>query len=119
MVITQQHYKILKYICQKNSVTYCQLKRKFKKQISINLLSQLVYNQYLNQLGGTTNNYGELIPIKDSTVFELTDAGIVEVERRQWFNPQFVLLQIVLPIVIAIITTLITIFLTTLLSPSL
>ena len=33
------------------------------------------------------------------------------VEENQWFNGQFVLLQIVLPIVIAIITTLITIFL--------
>lgn len=119
MIITKHHYKILKYVCQNSPVTYSCLKRKFKGSLSAKLLSQLVRNQYLEQLGGSVNNYGEPIPIKDSTAFELTDKGIVEVERRQWFNPQFVLLQIILPIIIAIITTLITIFLTALLSPSL
>ena len=48
--------------------------------------------------------YGD---VEDLPVF-LTYEGMAEVEARQWFNLQFVILQILLPVCIAIITTALT-----------
>lgn len=119
MVITKQHLRILRYIYRKKSVYYSRLSKKVKDPNLTDILDSLVYNHYVIQVGGKQNVYGEPIPIEDTTLFQLDLLGIAEVENSQWFNGQFVLLQIVLPVIIAVITTLITIFLTTLLSPSL
>lgn len=117
MAITKHSLKILRYIYHRKSVSYSKLNKKFDSIDAI--LDTFVRNHYVVQIGGNTNQYGEPIPFREDTLFRLDDLGIAEVENKQWFNLQFVLLQIILPIVIAIITTLITIFLTTLLSPSL
>ena len=117
MTITKHYLKILRFIYHRKTVPYSKLSKKFND--SYHALETLVMNQYVIQIGGSINQYGEPIPFKEDTLFQLGDPGIAEVESKQWFNLQFVLLQIVLPIVIAVITTLITIFLTMLLSPSL
>lgn len=111
MVITKQHFKILKYVYRHKTVSYQKLRQHFKKIDLLSPLDQFIRSRYIIQIGGYLNKYGEPIPITDSTYFKLDDLGIAEVESKQWFNFQFVLLQIILPIVIAIITTLITIFL--------
>lgn len=115
MIITKKHLRILKYVYKHKSVTFLKLKKHKKNDNLLELIEQLVLNHYLLQIGGSYNNYGEPVPISESTCFELDDLGIAEVESHQWFDFKFVLLQIILPIVIAIITTLITIFLTRLL----
>ncbi len=119
MIITKSYLRILRYINRKKSVPYSSLQKKFKDSSLSEMLESLTRNRYIIQIGGSMNEYGEPIEIQDNTFFKLDDLGTAEVESKQWFNLQFVLLQIILPVVIAIITTLITIFLTTSLSPSL
>ena len=119
MLITKSSLRILRYIYRKKSVSYSCLQKKFKNPDFSDVLEDLIQNSYIIQIGGSVNQYGEPVPFREDTLFKLDDLGIAEVESKQWFNLQFVLLQIVLPIFIAIITTLITIFLTVLLSPSL
>ena len=118
MIITKSNLKILKYIYRKKNVSYKSLQKKFYDYPDLTeTLESLVYHHYLTQIGGYQNNLGNPIPITTDTLFEMNELGCAEVERSQWFNGQFILLQIVLPIVIAVITTLITIFLTASLSP--
>lgn len=119
MTITKHSLRILRYIYHHKSVSYSQLNSKFGKATICETLDSFIRNHYVIQIGGHLNKYGEPVPVHEDTLFKLDELGIAEVESKQWFNLQFVLLQIVLPIVIAIITTLITITLTTLLSPSL
>lgn len=119
MIITKHSLRILKFIYHRKSVTYSQLNDKFKESTLRETLDTLIRNHYVIQIGGYINKYGEPVPICENTLFKLNELGIAEVESKQWFNLQFVLLQIILPIVIAIATTLITISLTALLSPSL
>lgn len=119
MVITKYSLHILRYLYHQRSSSYFNLSKKFKGPELQETLDALIRNGYVVQIGGFINEYGEPIPILDDTLLKLSDLGIAEVESKQWFNLQFVLLQIVLPIAIAIITTLITIYLTALLSPSL
>ena len=115
MAITKHSLKILRYIY--HQIAYSKLNMRFDDIDEI--LDSLVRSHYVIQIGGSINQYGEPVPFREDTLFKLDELGIAEVESKQWFNLQFVLLQIVLPIVIAIITTLITISLTVLLSPSL
>ena len=115
MIITKKHLRILKYVYKHKSISFRKLKKCKKIDNLLELLEQLVLNHYLQQIGGAYNDYGEPVPISESTCLKLDDLGIAEVESHQWFDFKFVLLQIILPIVIAIITTLITIFLTRLL----
>ena len=117
MVITKYYLRILRYLYRQKSTSYFNLSKKFKEPELQETLDALIRNGYVVQIDGFINKYGEPIPILDDTLLELSDLGIAEVESKQWFNLQFVLLQIVLPIAIAIITTLITISLTALLSP--
>ena len=117
MTLTKHSLKILRYIYHRKSVSYSKLNMQFDDIDEI--LDSLVRSHYVIQIGGSTNQYGEPVPFREDTLFKLDELGIAEVESKQWFNLQFVLLQIVLPIVIAIITTLITISLPVLLSPSL
>ena len=117
MILTNYHYKILRYINRKGTVSYQVLEKKHLGNREI--LFKLIHNEYIIQHGGSCNEYGDPIPFQNDTLFSLSDAGIASAESKQWFSTQFILLQIVLPIVIAIITTLLTIFLTAWLSPSL
>lgn len=119
MIIAKHSLRVLKFIHRRKSVSYSQLHNKFDESTLSGTLDALIRNHYIIQIGGYLNKYGEPVPIQEDTLFRLGELGIAEVESKQWFNLQFVLLQIVLPIVIAIITTLITISLTVLLSPSL
>ena len=119
MTITKYYLHSLRYLYHQRSASYFNLSKKFKRPELQEALDALIRNGYVVQIGGFINEYGEPIPILDDTLLKLSDLGIAEVESKQWFNLQFVLLQIVLPIAIAIITTLITIYLTALLSPSL
>ncbi len=120
MTITKRELKILKFVYAKKTVSYQKLSKKFHRYPDLHdIVESLVYHQYLIQIGGYRNNLGSPIPIVNDTLFSMAPLGSAETESKQWFNLQFVLLQIILPIVIAIITTLITIFLTALLSPSL
>lgn len=112
MIINKSERKILNYIYRKKLVSFKELSHKFRKYKNFqNTLSLLVHHHFVLQIGGSQNEYGEPIPFTLGTQFQLDTLGYTEVESHQWFNAQFVLLQIVLPIVIAIITTLITIFL--------
>lgn len=105
--MTKRQLKLLKFLYKKPR-TIASVLKKFK----ISDLREICYGIYDCVL--TTDSNGE-----ECDIVSLSSKGIVAVEATQWFDSQFVLLQIILPIVIAIITTLITIFLTTLLSPSL
>lgn len=106
-MMTKQQLKFLKFLYKKPRTTASVLK-KFR----ISNLREICNGIYDCVL--TTDDNGD-----ECDVLSLSPKGIIAVESAQWFDLQFVLLQIVLPIVIAIITTLITISLTTLLSPSL
>lgn len=118
MIITKQILDVLRYIYRKKSVSYLELRKKFKKETpSKDTLFLLASKSFIVQSGGCISEDGGPVPITDNTMFQLNDLGIAEVERSQWFDGKFVLLQIILPIVIAIITTLITLSLSTLLSP--
>ena len=117
MPVLKSDLKILKYISRHKSVSRNQLCSKFPS-IRVDLLSDERYirHDYIFPRNPSGFPIGD---IPGSAMYSLTDAGRAEVEQHQWFDAQFVLLQIALPIVIAILTTLITVFLTTLLSPSL
>lgn len=117
IIINKNDIKILKHIYRnRNNVTRGKLLKKFKKLPITDRLSNLESASYI-----THDHFyarkpdGFRVPLSDDTSYTLTDLGISEVEKHQWFNWQFFLLQIVLPIVIAIISTLITIFLSALL----
>lgn len=115
-MIDKSALKILKYIYRHPNVSNHKLSKRFK--CSESLLRNLIFQGYISISDAHTyidpegGHYYDILP--QSTYRCLTPANI-EVEKTQWFDLQFVLLQIVLPIVIAIITTLITIFLTALL----
>lgn len=112
MVITKKELKILKFIASKKSASYEQLIHRFSKYQDLeNTLEQLVYNAYLEQIGGYRTNYGEPIPITQETTFCLRPNGLVLVESKQWFNAEYVLSHICIPIVLSVISTLLTIFL--------
>lgn len=112
MIINKSERKILNYIYKKKTASFKKLSSKFQKCPDFqDMLYLLIYHHFVIQIGGSHNEYGEPIPFTMETKFQLDRLGYAEVESHQWFNGQFVLLQIVLPIVIAVITTLITIFL--------
>lgn len=117
-MIDKSTLKILKYIYRHPYVTHQKLLQKFhcseellRKLSSAGYISIARTSAIVDAEGG---HYFDILP--DSTYCCLSPANI-EVEKTQWFDGKFVLLQIVLPIVIAIITTLITIFLSFWLSP--
>mgnify|MGYP006898724616 CR=1 FL=1 len=105
--MTKRQLKLLKFLYKKPRSTAWVMK-KFK----VNDIREICSGIY--DCIRTTDDNGD-----ECDVLFIASKGIIAVESAQWFNLQFVLLQIVLPIIIAVITTLITIFLTTLLSPSL
>lgn len=112
MIITKNELKIMKYIFSKKSASYAQLLHRFPKRNDlVNTLEQLVYNQYLEQVGGYRTNYGEPIQINEQTIFKLKPSGLALVESKQWFNAEYVLSHICIPILISVISTLITIVL--------
>ncbi len=117
MIMTNHYRKILNYIYKKHTVSYLDLKKRFKGKISIEDLQQLMCQQYIEKSGGNMTVYGGPADIDINSIFYLDQLGVAEVESKQWFNLQFVLLQIILPIVIAVISTLLTVFLTAMLSP--
>ena len=117
MILTKAEIKILKFTYSHESVSYRVLKKKFSKYPDIHTtLEQLVHYHYLIQIGGSQNNYGEPIPISDTTLFAMDSLGFAEVETRQWFNAEYIVSHIVVPIILAVITTLITLFLTSVLT---
>ena len=103
--------KIFRYIYSKRAVSLKKLKKHFKSRSDIpDVIRGMLSSDYITIVSGIDKSIlGG--PIPDSCILNLTGKGAAMVEENQWFNGQFVLLQIVLPIVIAIITTLITIFL--------
>lgn len=104
--MTNQQLKLLKYLYKKPR-TVRWIKKKFKVDTFRDIASGI-----FTLVHSTDGRY------PDDCIVSISKAGIIEVESRQWFNWQFVLLQILLPIVIAIITTLLTITLTIYLTPS-
>lgn len=103
--------KIFRYIYSKRAVSFGNLKKHFKNRSDIpEVIRGMLSSDYITIVSGIDKPIlGG--PIPDSCILNLTGKSAAIVEENQWFNGQFVLLQIVLPIVIAIITTLITIFL--------
>lgn len=117
MTITKFDLKILKFVYNKKSVSYSQLSKKFSKNRAfLSALETLVYQQYVSQIGGSKDKYGDPVPITDDTLFEISKLGAASVESKQWFNIEYIISHIVIPIVIAIITTLLTLSLTSWLS---
>ena len=113
MTLTKTHIKILKTIYKKHYVDYKSLQNKFHKYNDFtNMLECLIRNNYIIQIGGSTNCYGEPISFTDETLFKIDSLGSAEVEQTQWFNTEYIVSHILIPIVLAVISTLITLFLT-------
>lgn len=111
MEITKDELRILRYIYSKRTISFKKLKEHFQKYSNISeIIRNMLADHYITIISGIDKPIlGDSIP--NSCILTMTRKGAAMVEGNQWFNGQFVLLQIVLPIVIAIITTLITIFL--------
>lgn len=103
ITMTKKQLKLLKYLYRK-PCTVLWIKKKFKVNTFRDIASGIF------TLIKTSDGYHN-----DDCLVSISKDGIIEVESRQWFNGQFVLIQILLPIVIAIITTLLTLFLSSLL----
>lgn len=109
MQITKHEIKVLKYIYAKHLVSFAQLSKHFHKIPNLSdMLEQLVYHSYIEQIGGYRTNYGEPIPILSETTFRIRPDGAVIVEGKQWFNAEYVLSHICIPILLSVISTLIT-----------
>lgn len=112
MLIIKKHLKILRYIYKKKTVSYKKVKKHFRCISDLEqLMDVLVFNGYITKTDEHPRDFGEYTEITDSTLFQLNTAGIVEIERHQWFDSEYVVSHIVIPIVIAVLSTLITIFL--------
>lgn len=117
MILTKTEIKILKFVYAHESVSFKSLCKKFSENLNLtDTLQQLVFQHYLIQIGGQQNNCGDPIPITSETLFTMDSLGSSEVERRQWFNTEYVISHIAVPILLAVISTLITLFLTNVLS---
>lgn len=109
MIITKLEIKVLKYVYSKKVVSFAQLSKHFSKLPELkDMLEQLVYHSYLEQVGGYRTNYGEPVPITDATSFRIRPDGAALVESKQWFNAEYILSHICIPILLSIISTLIT-----------
>ncbi len=56
--MTNHNRKILNYIYKKHTVSYLDLKKRFKGKISIEDLQQLMCQQYIEKSGGNMTVYG-------------------------------------------------------------
>lgn len=109
MVITKSTLKILKYVYLKKTVSYKSLCKHFRKNDDLlETLEHLVYQHYLEQVGGHQTNLGNSVPIINETLFKMDELGTLEVEHNQWFNLPFVLTSLVLPIIVGVASSAIT-----------
>lgn len=112
MIITKYELKILKYIHHKRTISYKKLSKKMSGNPDFSeTLEALVCHQYLVQVGGSHNIYGEPIPFAPDTMFTLAPLGTAEVESHQWFDTEYVISHVIIPVILAVISTLITLFL--------
>lgn len=108
-MLTKRKLRILRYIHKKKSVSYSSMTRKFKKKmIAPDELEQLVRENFIIQVGGSQTNLGEPIPITSDTIFQLDESGIVEVEKLQFFNAEYVFSSLIIPILVGVISSVIT-----------
>lgn len=112
MIITKFETKILKCLSNKK-LSFQILNRKFHKYERFQkTLEDLVTHNYIEQIGGSKNQYGEPIPFFPETTFTLTNLGRSIAESKEWFTWEYIVSHIIIPVVIAIISTLLTLFLT-------
>ena len=106
MVLLKSDIKILKYISHHKAVSRGCLCLKYSHE----RIDQLESHRYLRHdyVYPKNSNGFPVGSVPDTALYSLTEYGLSEIEKRQWFNVQYVLTQIILSIVIAIITTLIT-----------
>ena len=117
MIITKSERKILNYVYKHKSVSYKLLSHKFHKHPNLpDTIHSLVYNQYLLQVGGSKDQYGEPIPISPESQFQINSLGISEVEKYQWFDMQYVFTSLIVPVIVGVTSSLITALLLALLS---
>ncbi len=117
MIVTKSERKILNYVYKNKSVSYKLLSRKFHKYPNLSdVIQSLVYNQYLFQVGGNTNKYGEPNPISPESVFQIDSLGCAEVEKYQWFDMRFIFTSLIVPVIVGVTSSLITALLLALLS---
>lgn len=112
MQITKEHLRIIRYIYRKQPVTYRKIHKHFHRINNLeSVMDALVFNDYMTRIDEHPADFGEYTDITESTLFRLNTAGIVEVEKHQWFDGEYVVSHILIPIILAVISTLITIFL--------
>ena len=116
MEILKYDRKILRYIYSHRGVSFGKLRKHFKGNPDIPVIIRGMLSDGYIAVAAGVDKPTNVIP--DSCILVIAGKGAAVVEENQWFDGQFVLLQIILPIVIAIITTLITIFLSAWLLPS-
>lgn len=108
IVITNQMISIMKFIYKKKSVSFYKLSKKFKSDDLKTLLETLIYNNYVIQVGGSINCYGEPKEIVNDTLFQVSASGIAEIESHQWFNFQYIITSVIVPIVVGTLSSILT-----------
>lgn len=111
MLLLKRHYRILRYIYRKKTVSYPQLSQKFCRRFSIDELNDFLRSQYVELSTSAYNKYGDPVSFSAGTLVHLSTSGIAEVEAHQWFDLQYVITQILVPIMIALCTYALTCFL--------
>lgn len=116
MLLAHRDIKVLKYIRRhKSGVSKEKLLKRFSSRLPIlHILEKLCKLDLIHhdcRLPQALSGYiiGE-IPL--TTLYSISELGIIELDRLKWFDTEYVLSHIVIPIVLAIISTLITLFLT-------
>lgn len=109
MNITKQQLSVLQFIYRKKSTNYAAILKKFKSKLLVDeLLSDLLYNEYIYCIHGSYDTNGDLVPLTDSSIFQLNQIGVVEVEKNQWFNVQYFLSSLIVPIIVGVASSIIT-----------
>lgn len=107
--------KILRYLYRRKTATLDFLRHKYankRKQLDQLISCKYITTDYVRPRNASGYPIGEYPP---EAIYHLSNIGIVEVEKRQWFDWEFVVRNIVLPVILAVISTLLTIFLSSLL----
>lgn len=109
MIITKKQLALLQYVYRKNTVPYSSIVKKFKRNNRIKeITEELLYNNYLSCVHGTIDENGDLVELTDSTLIQLEQLGIAEVEKHQWFNGQYIISSLIVPIVVGVVSSIIT-----------
>ncbi len=116
MPLSHRDIKVLKYIRRhKSGISKEKLLKKFSSKLPILVILEKLCNLELicHNYTFPRNPSGFIIgEVPPTALYSIRELGIIELDRLNWFDAEYIVSHIVIPIVLAIISTLITLFLT-------